>query len=202
MLLCLYVYECLPLSPIYTRLPAHSTARNSSSSSRRRSDLSPSLRYRCSAVSSEGDGASLSIGNGSEDVPSRSRSADVSVRSGLRNTFGGERELSGVHQVLQGLPATARYATCVAIVAGALAAGYALGTSYTKGKTRIAAIGGSVALGAAGIATAYLVNSSAPAIAAVKLHNAVAKLDDPTSLQREEVDAIVKRYLYILIHLL
>ncbi|KAH7443067.1 hypothetical protein KP509_02G017700 [Ceratopteris richardii] len=106
--------------------------------------------------------------------------------------FGGEKELSGLHQVLQGLSAPARYATSVAIVAGALAAGYALGTS-AKG-TRTAAIGGAVALGAAGGATAYVLNSAAPTIAAAHLHNAVAKLEDPTSLKSEEVDAIVRKF--------
>lgn len=129
----------------------------------------------CSAADS--DGASLN-------------SANVS-RSSSR-IFGGEKQLSGLNQALQGLPASARYATCVAIVAGALAAGYALGAS-TKG-TRTAAVGGAVALGAAGCATAYILNSSAPTIAAVQLHNAVVNLDDPTSLKREEVDAIVKKF--------
>lgn len=106
--------------------------------------------------------------------------------------FGGEKQLSGFHQVLQDLPAPARYATCVAIVAGALAAGYALGAN-AKG-TRTAAVGGALALGAAGGATAFILNSSAPTIAAVLLHNVVVKLDDPTSLKREEVDAIVEKF--------
>lgn len=106
--------------------------------------------------------------------------------------FGVEKQLSPPQKVLQTLPAPARYATCIAIVAGALAAGYALGAG-TKG-TRTAAVGGALALGAAGGATAYVLNSAAPAIAAVQLHNALVNLDDPKSLKREEVDAIVKKF--------
>ncbi|MCO5608125.1 hypothetical protein L7F22_062331 [Adiantum nelumboides] len=127
-----------------------------------------------------------SAATGRDEAPLKEGSAVTS------SIFGGEKQLSGLHQVLQDLPAPARYATCVAIVAGALAAGYALGTS-AKG-TRTAAVGGALALGAAGGATAYILNSSAPTIAAVQLHNAVVNLDDPTSLKKEEVDAIVKKF--------
>ncbi|MCO5581176.1 hypothetical protein L7F22_035054 [Adiantum nelumboides] len=127
-----------------------------------------------------------STATGRDEAPFKEGSAVTS------SIFGGEKQLSGLHQVLQDLPAPARYATCVAIVAGALAAGYALGTS-AKG-TRTAAVGGALALGAAGGATAYILNSSAPTIAAVQLHNAVVNLDDPTSLKKEEVDAIVKKF--------
>lgn len=106
--------------------------------------------------------------------------------------FGGEKQLSGPEKVFESLSAPARYGVCAVIVAGALAAGYAVGAT-TKG-TRTAAFGGALALGVAGGATAYALNSTAPRIAAAALHNKVVKCDDPTSLNREEIDSLLHKY--------
>ncbi|GLJ44162.1 hypothetical protein SUGI_0921430 [Cryptomeria japonica] len=102
--------------------------------------------------------------------------------------FGGQKELSGPEKVLQGLSAPARYGACAAIVAGALAGGYAVGS------TRNAAVGGAVALGLAGGAAAYALNSSAPRIAAVTVHNAVASCAHPTDLTSEAINSILHKY--------
>eukprot|EP00249_Psilotum_nudum_P019718 c27384_g1_i1 orf=318-3365(-) len=116
----------------------------------------------------------------------------TSLNAAKTSVFGAEKQLSGPQRILQDLPAPVRYVTCAAIVAGALAAGYALGAN-TKG-TRTAALGGAVALGAVGGATAYALNSAAPMIAAVHLHNALVNHKDPKSLKPEEVDTIINKF--------
>lgn len=80
------------------------------------------------------------------------------------------------------------------IVAGAAAAGYGLGFRF--GPSRNAAIGGAVALGAAGGAAAYAVNACAPQVAAVNLHNYVAGFDDPSQLKKEDIESIANKYVF------
>lgn len=106
--------------------------------------------------------------------------------------FGAEKQLSGPEKLFESLSAPARYGVCAVIVAGALAAGYAVGAT-AKG-TKSAAFGGALALGVAGGATAYALNSTAPRIAAVTLHNKVVKCGDPTSLNREDIDSLLHKY--------
>ncbi len=106
--------------------------------------------------------------------------------------FGTEQELSGPHKFLEGLPVSARYATSAVIVVGALAAGYALGAKV-KG-TQGAAVGGALALGAIGGASAFALNAAAPHVAAVQVRNALVNHSDPSSLRSTEIDAIAQKY--------
>lgn len=106
--------------------------------------------------------------------------------------FGGKRELSGIQPLVDSLTPTVRLATSALVVAGALAAGYGLGSRF--GGTRNAGIGAAVALGAAGGAAAYALNSAVPEVAAVNLHNYVALCDDPTAVDKDHIQAIATRY--------
>ncbi|EFJ20681.1 hypothetical protein SELMODRAFT_443745 [Selaginella moellendorffii] len=90
------------------------------------------------------------------------------------------------------MPAPTRYVTCTAIVAGALMAGYAVG-SQAKG-TPNAALAGAIALGAVGGATAFVVNSMAPDVAAAQVHNLLVNHPDPRSLRGEEIEGILKKF--------
>ncbi|RDX74698.1 Protein TIC110, chloroplastic [Mucuna pruriens] len=102
------------------------------------------------------------------------------------------KELQGIEVLVDKLSPPARLATSAIIVAGAVAAGYGLGSRF--GGSRYAALGGAVALGAAGGAAAYALNASAPQVAAVSLHNYVAAFDDPSKLKKEEIEAIASKY--------
>jgi hypothetical protein len=75
---------------------------------------------------------------------------------------------------------------------GALAAGYALG-ARVKG-TQGAAVGGALALGAIGGASAFALNAAAPHVAAVQVRNALVNHSDPSSLRSTEIDAIAQKY--------
>uniref|UniRef100_A0A7N0TG74 Uncharacterized protein n=1 Tax=Kalanchoe fedtschenkoi TaxID=63787 RepID=A0A7N0TG74_KALFE len=112
--------------------------------------------------------------------------------SGGGDVFGGLKELTGVQAVVNSLSPPVRLATCVIVVAGALAAGFGLGLRI--GGTRNTALGGAVAVGAAGGAVAYALNSCVPEVAAVNLHNYVAGCDDPLAISREDVEGIASRY--------
>ncbi|KAH9288231.1 hypothetical protein KI387_032348 [Taxus chinensis] len=101
--------------------------------------------------------------------------------------FGYEKQLLGLEKLLEGMSAPTRYGACTAIVVGSLTTGYALGS------TQNAALGGAVALGVVGGATTYALNSSAPRIAALHLHNKVATCGYPTSLTKEDIDSIVNK---------
>ncbi|TKY56580.1 TIC110 protein [Spatholobus suberectus] len=102
------------------------------------------------------------------------------------------KELKGMEVLVDRLSPPARLATSAVLVAGAVAAGYGLGSRF--GGSRYAALGGAVALGAAGGAAAYALNASAPQVAAVNLHNYVAAFDDPSKLKKEEIEAIATKY--------
>lgn len=78
-----------------------------------------------------------------------------------------------------------------------MAAGYGLGTRF--GGSRAAALGGAVALGAAGGAAVYALNASVPQVAAVNLHNFVAGIDDPSKLKKEDIEGIANKLVSIAI---
>lgn len=85
-----------------------------------------------------------------------------------------------------------RLASSVLLVAAASAAGFGLGSRF--GGNRNVAIGAAVALGAAGGAAAYSLNSCVPEVAATNLHNYVAQCHDPLELNKEEILAIANRF--------
>ncbi|XP_031483348.1 protein TIC110, chloroplastic [Nymphaea colorata] len=132
----------------------------------------------------------LSVARNSSSATSESP-PDTKTRSSSE-IFGPELQLSGFQKLVDAVPLTARYAGSAVVVAGALAAGYALGFRI-KG-TQVAAVGGAVALGAVGGAAAFVVNSAAPGVAAVNLHNKVAACDDPELLNKEEIEELARRY--------
>ncbi|XP_057953310.1 protein TIC110, chloroplastic [Malania oleifera] len=140
----------------------------------RLNSLSTRRRFRISIVRSSAAGS---------DQPSTSVGTDV---------FGGAKELSGFQLLVNGLSPPLRLATSVLVFAGAVAAGYGLG--FRLGETRNAAVAGAVVLGAAGGGVAYALNSCAPEVAAVNLHNYVASCDDPNLLKKEDVEGIAKKY--------
>ncbi|CAK8537923.1 unnamed protein product [Lathyrus sativus] len=102
------------------------------------------------------------------------------------------KELNGIEILVDKLSSPARLATSAVIVAGAVAAGYGLGSRF--GGSRNAALGGAVALGAAGGAAAYALNAAAPQVAAVNLHNYVAGFDDPSTVTKEDIELIANKY--------
>lgn len=87
---------------------------------------------------------------------------------------------------------TIRMAFSGLVFAAAVAAGFGLGFRF--GGSRNAALGGAVALGAAGAGAAYALNSCAPEVAAANLHNYVAECDDLGALKKEDIEAIANRY--------
>ncbi|PON41852.1 Protein TIC [Parasponia andersonii] len=127
----------------------------------------------------------------------RSAAASSSDQSGVAassppDVFGGKKELTGIQPLVEKLTPPLRLASSAILLAGAVAAGYGLGFRF--GQTRNAALGGAVALGAAGGAAAYALNSCVPEVAAVELHNYVAGSDDPRAVKKEEIEDIAKKY--------
>ncbi|KAL2899358.1 hypothetical protein RDABS01_024440 [Bienertia sinuspersici] len=108
------------------------------------------------------------------------------------DVFGGPRELSGIHSLVDSLSPPVRLAASVLVVAAASAAGYGLGSRF--GGNRNVAIGAAVALGAAGGAAAYSMNSCVPEVAATNLHNFVAQSDDPLALSKDDILSIANKY--------
>ncbi|XP_074295141.1 protein TIC110, chloroplastic-like [Silene latifolia] len=106
--------------------------------------------------------------------------------------FGPKRELSGLHSIVDTMSPPVRLAASSLVVAAALAAGFGVGSRF--GGSRNAAIGGAVVLGGAAAAAAYSVNSCAPEVAAVNLHNYVASSQDPLHLDKDYIMAIPSRY--------
>ncbi|CAL0307707.1 unnamed protein product [Lupinus luteus] len=102
------------------------------------------------------------------------------------------KELKGIEILVDKLSPPARLATSAVVLAGAVAAGYGLGSRF--GGCRNAAIGGAVALGVAGGAATYALNAAAPQVAAVNLHNYVAEFDDPAKLKKEDIESIANKY--------
>ena len=121
------------------------------------------------------------------------RALEGQISSPKGSLFGAERELSGAEKVLEGLPAPARYASSVVVVAGALAAGYLLGSRYKS--TQVAAVGGAVALGAVGGAAVVAFNAAAPKVAAAQLRNSLVHHPDPTTVTPADIDGIARKYI-------
>ncbi|KAM1055623.1 hypothetical protein ACFX13_029831 [Malus domestica] len=108
------------------------------------------------------------------------------------DVFGGKRELTGIQPVVEKLSPPLRIVTSAIVFAGAVAAGYGLGLRL--GKSQNAAYGGAAVLGAAGGAALYAMNSCAPEVAAVDLHNYVAGFDDPKAVKKEDIEGIARKY--------
>ncbi|PIA59620.1 hypothetical protein AQUCO_00400483v1 [Aquilegia coerulea] len=121
-----------------------------------------------------------------------SDSVEQSVSVNKPNLFGGKKELSGIQLLVDNLSPSIRIATSIVIFAASIVAGYGLG--YKVGGNKNTGIGGAVAIGAAGSAAVYALNSCVPDVAAVNLHNFVASYDDPTALKSEDIEGIAKRY--------
>ncbi|CAI8596921.1 unnamed protein product [Vicia faba] len=102
------------------------------------------------------------------------------------------KDLTGIENVVDKLSPPLRLATSAVVIAGAVAAGFSLGSKF--GGSRNAAVGGAVALGVAGGAAAYALNAVAPQVAAVNLHNHVVGLDHPSLLKNEDIVGIANRY--------
>ncbi|XP_058767994.1 protein TIC110, chloroplastic-like [Vicia villosa] len=102
------------------------------------------------------------------------------------------KDLTGIENVVDKLSPPLRLATSAVVIAGAVAAGFSLGSKF--GGSRNAAVGGAVALGVAGGAAAYALNAVAPQVAAVTLHNYVVGLDHPSMLKNEDIVGIANRY--------
>ncbi|KAL5582894.1 hypothetical protein UlMin_015336 [Ulmus minor] len=116
----------------------------------------------------------------------------VAAASPPPDVFGGPKELTGIQPLVEKLSPPLRLASSAIIFAGAIAAGYGLGSRF--GQTRNAALGGAVALGAAGGAAVYALNACVPEVAAVELHNYVAGNDDPKAVKKEDIEGIAKKY--------
>ncbi|XP_045824097.1 protein TIC110, chloroplastic-like [Trifolium pratense] len=119
---------------------------------------------------------------------SSSSSSSCSVSSSVSP----QKDLAGIEHVVDKLSPPIRLATSAVVIAGAVAAGFSLGSKF--GGSRNAAVGGAVALGVAGGAAAFALNAAAPRVASVDLHKFVAGLDDPSMLKNEDIDEIVNRY--------
>lgn len=100
--------------------------------------------------------------------------------------------MSGIQTLVDSLSPPVRIASSVLVVAGALAAGYGLG--FRLGGSKNAGYGAAIAFGAAGGSVAYALNSCVPEVAAINLHNYVADFDDPTSLNKDNIEAIAAKY--------
>ncbi|KAH6837073.1 translocon at the inner envelope membrane of chloroplasts 110 [Perilla frutescens var. hirtella] len=120
-------------------------------------------------------------------------SSDQSSTSVVKpDVVGDKRKLNAVQSVVDALSPPVRIASSVLIFAAAVAAGYGLGSRL--GGSRNAAIGGAVAVGAAGAGAAYALNSCVPEVAAASLHNYVVESGGPAAIKKEDVDAIAKKY--------
>lgn len=110
------------------------------------------------------------------------------------DVFGGKKELSPIQSLVDAMSPPIRIASSALVFAGAIAAGYGLGLRF--GGSRDAGVGGAIALGAAGAGAAYALNSCAPEVAAINLHNYVADFEDPAALNKEDIEAIANKYVH------
>lgn len=108
------------------------------------------------------------------------------------DVVGEKKKLTVVQSVVDSMSPPVRIASSVLIFAAAVAAGYGLGSRF--GGSRNAAIGGAVAVGAAGAGVAYALNSCVPEVAAASLHNYVVESGGPGAIKKEDVEAIAKKY--------
>ncbi|KAH9668220.1 protein TIC110 [Citrus sinensis] len=109
------------------------------------------------------------------------------------NIWGPRKELQGIQPVVDKLSPPVRLATSAVVIAGAVFAGFKLGSKYGGGSRNVA-IGGAVILGAAGGAMAYAMNAAVPEVAAKRLHDYVADCNDPGAVKREDIEAIASKY--------
>lgn len=107
------------------------------------------------------------------------------------DVVGEKKKLTAVQSVVDSMPPPVRIASSVIIFAAAVAAGYGIGSRF--GGSRNAAIGGAVAVGAAGAGVAYALNSCVPEVAAASLHNYVVESGGPGAIKKEDVEAIAKK---------
>ncbi|GAY58894.1 hypothetical protein CUMW_190310 [Citrus unshiu] len=109
------------------------------------------------------------------------------------NTWGPRKELQGIQPVVDKLSPPVRLATSAVVIAGAVFAGFKLGSKYGGGSRNVA-IGGAVILGAAGGAMAYAMNAAVPEVAAKRLHDYVTDCNDPGAVKREDIEAIASKF--------
>ncbi|EPS69416.1 hypothetical protein M569_05346 [Genlisea aurea] len=121
----------------------------------------------------------------------RSSSEGSSSSAAKPNVFGDRRVLTGLQSFVDAMPPAVRIASSAIVVAAAAAAGYGLGNRL--GGSRNAALGGAVAIGAAGAGAAYALNSCVPEVAAINLHNYVVGCDDPGAIKRDDIEAIANK---------
>lgn len=134
----------------------------------------------------------LSLPRCSVSADAAAASAPVASPAVDPSVFGGPKELSGPQALVCSLPPPARMASSAVLAAAAMAAGFGLGLRV--GGSKVAGIGGAAVLGVAGGAAVYALNSKVPEVAAINLHNLVAGYDDPTELRKDEVAAIVEKF--------
>ncbi|KAF5727299.1 hypothetical protein HS088_TW22G00992 [Tripterygium wilfordii] len=129
----------------------------------------------------------------SSDQPSSSTSLSTdSTSPSTHDIFGGKKELTGIQPVVEKLSPPLRLATSAIILAGAIAAGYGLGSRF--GKNRNAALGGAAVVGVAGGTMVYALSTAVPEVAATELHNYVADCDDPGAVKKEYINGIARKY--------
>ncbi|KAF5744458.1 hypothetical protein HS088_TW07G00029 [Tripterygium wilfordii] len=135
----------------------------------------------------------VSVPRSSSDQPSSSTSLSTdSTSPSTSDIFGGKKELAGIQPVVEKLSPPLRLATSAILLAGAIAAGYGLGSRF--GGNRNAALGGAAVVGAAGGAMVYALNTAVPDVAAIELHNYVANCDDPGAVKKNYIDGIARKY--------
>lgn len=110
------------------------------------------------------------------------------------DVFGGKKELSPIQSLVDAMSPPIRIASSALIFAAAIAAGYGLGLRF--GGSRNAGLGGAIAFGAAGAGAAYALNSCAPQVAAINLHNYVADFDNPAALNKEDIESIANKFVH------
>ncbi|KAB2605292.1 protein TIC110 [Pyrus ussuriensis x Pyrus communis] len=118
------------------------------------------------------------------------QSADTTSPS-PHDFFGGKRELTGVQPVVEKLSSPLQIVTSAIVFAEAVAVGYRLGLRL--GKSQNTAYGGAVVLGVADGVAVYTLNSCAPEVVVVDLHNYVAGLDDLKTVKKEDIEGIGRK---------
>lgn len=126
----------------------------------------------------------------------RNCSASTSTATTSSDIWGPRKELVGIEPVVDKLSPPVRLATSAVIIAGAMFAGFNLGSTF--GRSRNVAIGGAAVLGASGGAMAYAMNAAVPEVAAKRLHDYVADCDDPGAVKKEDIEAIAKKLVQFL----
>ncbi|KAJ7959914.1 TIC110 protein, chloroplastic [Quillaja saponaria] len=163
-------------SPFLNSTPRCIT-KNSTSTTRRRFRVS----VPCNSLTSAADQPSTS----SEELSNSTTSATDRV-------FGSKKELKGIEVLVDKLSPPVRLASSAIIIAGAVAAGYGLGTRF--GGSRNAALGGAVALGAVGRGYYLCLDCLCSTSCRSEFNNHVAGVDDPAAVKKEGIEGIAKKY--------